>query len=251
MWWLSSERRPSLTARAGITSAMSIHKLTAGSGYDYLTRQVAALDATHKGHIGLASYYTERGETPGVWVGAGIEGIDGLSPGDPVTAEQMRHLFGEGRHPLTGMPPAPGVPALSLGRPFPACHAGATAFQRERASRFQDAQTAAGWPSGCALPAEDRARIRSEVARDFFRAQHGRDPLDGRVLYAASETYIADAAVPRLLPTAVAALSVGAVTDREISRALVVLTQQGLAESSVRRFRASLSAFSPGRSVSG
>ena len=45
---------------------MSIHKLTAGSGYDYLTRQVAALDVTEKGHIGLASYYTERGESPGV-----------------------------------------------------------------------------------------------------------------------------------------------------------------------------------------
>ena len=45
---------------------MSMHKLTAGSGYDYLTRQVAALDATEKGHAGLASYYTERGETPGV-----------------------------------------------------------------------------------------------------------------------------------------------------------------------------------------
>jgi hypothetical protein len=28
---------------------MSIHKVTAGSGYDYLTRQVAALDATEKG----------------------------------------------------------------------------------------------------------------------------------------------------------------------------------------------------------
>ena len=27
---------------------MSIHKLTAGAGYDYLTRQVAALDATEK-----------------------------------------------------------------------------------------------------------------------------------------------------------------------------------------------------------
>jgi hypothetical protein len=37
---------------------MSIHKLTAGSGYDYLTRQVAALDATEKGYVGLASYYT-------------------------------------------------------------------------------------------------------------------------------------------------------------------------------------------------
>ena len=44
---------------------MSIHKLSAGSGYDYLTRQVAALDATEKGHVGLASYYTERGETSG------------------------------------------------------------------------------------------------------------------------------------------------------------------------------------------
>jgi hypothetical protein len=37
---------------------MSLHRLTAGSGYDYLTRQVAALDATEKGHTGLASYYT-------------------------------------------------------------------------------------------------------------------------------------------------------------------------------------------------
>jgi hypothetical protein len=75
---------------------MSIHKLTAGSGYDYLTRQVAALDATEKGHIGLASYYTERGETPGVWIGSGLDGIDGLTAGDSVTAEQMRALFGCG-----------------------------------------------------------------------------------------------------------------------------------------------------------
>ena len=34
---------------------MTIHKLTAGSGYDYLTRQVAAQDATERGHSGLAS----------------------------------------------------------------------------------------------------------------------------------------------------------------------------------------------------
>jgi hypothetical protein len=73
---------------------MSLHKLAAGSGYDYLTRQVAALDATDKGHAGLASYYTERGESPGVWVGSGMAGIDGLDVGDSVTAEQMRALFG-------------------------------------------------------------------------------------------------------------------------------------------------------------
>ena len=79
---------------------MSMHKLTAGSGYDYLTRQVAALDATEKGHTGLAAYYTERGESPGVWNGSGMDGIDGLAAGDPVTAEQMRALFGCGLHPL-------------------------------------------------------------------------------------------------------------------------------------------------------
>jgi hypothetical protein len=69
--------------RVGVT--MSIHKLTAGAGYDYLTRQVAALDATEKGHTGLASYYAERGESPGVWIGSGMDGIEGLcrwGPGD-------------------------------------------------------------------------------------------------------------------------------------------------------------------------
>ena len=83
---------------------MSLHKLTAGSGYDYLTRQVAAMDATDKGHTGLASYYTEKGETPGVWVGSGIgirdEGVAGLEAGDIVTADHMQSLFGSGHHPL-------------------------------------------------------------------------------------------------------------------------------------------------------
>ena len=58
---------------------MSMHKLTAGSGYDYLTRQVAALDSTEKGHTGLAAYYAE-GREAGVWIGSGMAGIDGLTP---------------------------------------------------------------------------------------------------------------------------------------------------------------------------
>lgn len=58
-----------------------------------------------------------------------------------------------------------------------------------------------------------------------------------------SKTFTADASLPRLTPTSLAALQVGAVTDREVSRALVSLTRSGLAESSVRRYRASLSAF--------
>lgn len=79
---------------------MSLHKIPAGSGYDYLTRQVAVQDTSERGHLGLASYYTERGETPGQWMGSGIAGIDGLTAGDIVTAEQMQNLFGAGLHPL-------------------------------------------------------------------------------------------------------------------------------------------------------
>jgi hypothetical protein len=63
---------------------MSLHKLTAGYGYDYLTRQVAALDATEKGHTGLASYYTEQGESSG--------GVDRLQlPSDDKSITYQRH----------------------------------------------------------------------------------------------------------------------------------------------------------------
>ena len=57
------------------------------------------------------------------------------------------------------------------------------------------------------------------------------------------KTYVADAALVRLTPPALNALQVSAVTDREVTRALIALNRSGLAESSVRRFRASLSAF--------
>src|SRR5215217_9019328 len=53
----------------------------------------------------------------------------------------------------------------------------------------------------------------------------------------------AAAALTRLVPTALGTLSINAVTDREITRALIILTNSGLAETSVRRFRDSLSSF--------
>jgi hypothetical protein len=171
---------------------MSIHKLTAGSGYDYLTRQVAALDATDKGHTGLASYYTERGGTPGVWIGSGMNGIDGLTAGDPVTAEQMRALFGCGLHPLAELRQqqleGPDLTrgdyqdAARLGAPFKIVDGDVSPFRLEVARRFAAIQTAAGLPAGAPLPAAERARVRTEVAREFFLAAHGREPMDGREL---------------------------------------------------------------------
>jgi conjugative relaxase-like TrwC/TraI family protein len=171
---------------------MSLHKLTAGSGYDYLTRQVAALDATEKGHTGLASYYTERGETPGVWTGSGLDGIDGLSAGDPVTAEQMRALFGCSLHPLAELRQqqleGPGLTerdfhdVARLGAPFKIFDNDVSTFRLEVAKRIAAIQTAANLPSDAPLPAADRARVRTEVARQFFRAAHGREPVDAREL---------------------------------------------------------------------
>jgi hypothetical protein len=61
----------------GGAAVMSLHKLSAGWGYTYLTRQVAADDVTARGRGSLGDYYAERGESPGVWLGAGLPSLDG------------------------------------------------------------------------------------------------------------------------------------------------------------------------------
>jgi conjugative relaxase-like TrwC/TraI family protein len=173
---------------------MSIHKLSAGSGYDYLTRQVAALDATEKGHVGLASYYPERGETPGSWIGSGMAGIDGLNAGDPVTAEQMQALFGAGMHPLAAQrleqldaadwTEANVRESTRLGAPFKVYAGEVSPFRVEVAKRIATRNSAVGWLGGEPIPAALRAEVRTEVAREFFRAEHGRDPIDAREIAA-------------------------------------------------------------------
>lgn len=90
---------------------MSLKKLAAGSGYDYLTRQVATQDASLPAG-GLSSYYTERGEAPGMWVGSGLEGL-GIRPGEIVTEEQMQHLLGVGEHPLADPKTSPAHPTTA------------------------------------------------------------------------------------------------------------------------------------------
>jgi DNA primase catalytic core len=173
---------------------MSIHKLTAGSGYDYLTRQVAALDATEKGHVPLASYYTERGETPGVWIGSGLAGIDGLQAGDPVTAEQMQALFGVGLHPLAAQRQqqleGPDLTVRDyqlvtrLGAPFKIYANDIPPFRVQVAKRIAELNAAAGLPRDWPIPRSERARVRTDVATEFFAAEHGRPPQDARELAA-------------------------------------------------------------------
>jgi TrwC relaxase len=162
---------------------MSLHKLTAGSGYDYLTRQVAALDATEKGHTGLASYYSERGESPGAWIGSGMDGIDGLAAGDPVTAEQMRALFGCGLHPLAELRQQQlEGPDLTLrdsqnvsrlGVPFKIVDNDLLPFRLEVAQRIAALNTAIGWPADASIAAAAaRGRSQPRTCSQLNSASH-------------------------------------------------------------------------------
>ncbi|HEY1915852.1 MAG TPA: MobF family relaxase [Streptosporangiaceae bacterium] len=117
---------------------MTIHKLTAGDGYTYLTRQVAGADVAREKGQSAADYYTARGNPPGRWIGRGAP-LLGLA-GQQVTEDQMKALFGHGQHPdaqariasylaahtKPGMTPArlarlsrEAIKSATLGRPFP------------------------------------------------------------------------------------------------------------------------------------
>jgi DNA primase catalytic core len=168
---------------------MGLHKLTAGDGYTYLTRQVAVHDATDRGHSGLADYYAEKGESPGRWWGTGLAAVD-LAPGSVVTEQQMLNLFGEGRHPDAerledaaldaGKTVAEAMRASQLGRLFAVFRGGQPEFIRETAARYvaYNLDHGAHWKTP--VPADVRARIRTDLADELFAREHGRAPLDER-----------------------------------------------------------------------
>ena len=147
---------------------MTLQKLSAGSGYEYLTRQVAALDSTEKGSIPLADYYAAKGEAPGRWVGTGLAGIDALGINDIVTAAQMKNLFGSGRDPTTGR---------QLGAAY-------KVYANETAAAFNARVDELLAPSPSPTPAE-RAAARSTAALELFVAEQGREPASARELTAA------------------------------------------------------------------
>lgn len=88
--------------------AIGLVKLAAGSGYEYLVRQVAVQDATGLGRATLADYYSAKGESPGTWWGHGLNGLN-LEQGSVVSADQMKLLFGAGLNPTTGGEVGPGL----------------------------------------------------------------------------------------------------------------------------------------------
>ena len=159
---------------------MTLHKLSAGSGYEYLTRQVAAMDSTEKGHAALADYYSAKGEAPGVWMGSGLIAIDGIETGDVVTADQMLQLFGHGLDPVTGE---------RLGRPYRLYESQLAEDFRAEVGLRTRALIADNAFKNSSSAADARPRARTEVAREFFVEEHGREPANPRELDAALKRY--------------------------------------------------------------
>jgi conjugative relaxase-like TrwC/TraI family protein len=124
---------------------LSIGRITAGAGYEYLTRDVAT---------SRRDYYAGAGEKPGVWWG---DGLGRLSLSGQVTEGQMAALYGHALDPATGEP---------LGRRFPVFRS-----PEQRLAHAVDTFTADwGRPPNDAELARLEARVDRAPQRDAIAA---------------------------------------------------------------------------------
>ncbi|MFS2282061.1 MobF family relaxase [Microbacterium sp. OR21] len=80
--------------------------MSAGDGYKYLLKSVAAGDGDRSLSTPLTRYYTEAGTPPGFWMGSGLGrlGHGELGVGAEVSEAQLQLLIGMGHDPITGDP---------------------------------------------------------------------------------------------------------------------------------------------------
>ncbi|WP_280363511.1 MobF family relaxase [Nocardia wallacei] len=178
----------------------TVHKLSAGDGFEYYLRQTAAAhDVSERGRNSLADYYSVKGESPGVWMGSGLSEFDSIAEGDAVTEPQMRALFGLGRHPdaeaiedrvyaeqlEAGEKPKDArraaLAASQLGQPF-RIFTEASEFRRRCAEEFTDYNLTRDERWNAPIPDEVRAEIRTRIARELFTVEFDRAPLGDREL---------------------------------------------------------------------
>lgn len=156
---------------------MTLHKLHAGDGYTYLTRQVAAGDERRSPGQQLTDYYLASGNPPGRWMGSGAAdlGITGT-----VREDQMRSLFGRGLHPdaeqIMALEQAAGTPTdtaaqtAKLGRAFPQYQPLAPRAERV-AARLAAFEVEHGHPPSAIV----RSKIQAQEARRERRPVAGYD----------------------------------------------------------------------------
>ena len=85
---------------------MTIRRLSIGSGYKYLLKSIAMGDGPEGTDMSdLVRYYSETGTPPGVFLGAGLVGLDtgrGVAVGQSVTAENLKRMLQDCADPITG-----------------------------------------------------------------------------------------------------------------------------------------------------
>jgi conjugative relaxase-like TrwC/TraI family protein len=121
----------------------SLKVVHGGSGYSYLTRQVASGDVTRGAGQSLADYYTAAGAPPGRWAGRGSAalGVSGV-----VSEAQMKALYGDGQHPEAEVIRAQQRDEWERSRAAELGHGPVTRAELERAE--------AGWAAGTKLGRE-------------------------------------------------------------------------------------------------
>ncbi|MEW1552269.1 MobF family relaxase, partial [Streptomyces tsukubensis] len=80
---------------------MDVELVTVGQRYRYYMRQVLAGHGSRPARGSLREAQAQAGVPAGRWMGRGLAAL-GLSEGEEVTEDQLRNLFGEGRHPDAG-----------------------------------------------------------------------------------------------------------------------------------------------------
>ncbi|WP_345064404.1 MobF family relaxase [Leifsonia kafniensis] len=189
--------------------------MSAGDGYKYLLRTVAAGDGERSLSTPLTKYYAEAGTPPGRWLGSGVRslGDSEIVEGDHVSEAQLQLLVGMGRDPVTGEP---------LGRSYPAY----TAVADRIAARVARLDRGLGLVER----AEASAAIEvEETARGTRRAVAGFDftfsiPKSASVLWA-----VADAGTQRLIVDAhhAAVAEMVAFMEREVAATRTGATGRG------------------------
>ncbi|WP_113719740.1 MobF family relaxase [Arthrobacter dokdonensis] len=152
---------------------MTVHKLSAGDGYTYYTREVASADELRAAGRELGDYYTVDGNPPGQWGGGGIThlGVSG-----EVTEAQMAALYGQGLHPDAEAMLAAGkdLKDVRLGQRY-------RRYAQKNAELAGRITTALGdyeRMNHTEPDADTRRKIRMKEGARYFREVNGRNPSD-------------------------------------------------------------------------
>ncbi|MGO2533421.1 MobF family relaxase [Arthrobacter rhombi] len=151
---------------------MTLHKLSAGDGYRYYTREVASADEYRAADRKLGDYYTVDGNPPGQWGGAGAAQ---LALAGEVTEEQMAALYGEGIHPDADRMLAEDPNAdVRLGQRYKRYQQGDNTLSARISTAMGDFERLEKRAPG----PDDRRLIRSREGAIRFRELNARNPKD-------------------------------------------------------------------------